>query len=301
MVTGQSMVLWSRIHLVLRDDVKLRILLWMIIVNAIIFHVPTTVLNYGANSANPERFIRPYAIYEKVQVSGFFIQELILSSFYIGETIKLAQLQSAARYDGRRSRRLMVHLIVVNVVLIILDVTILGLEYADLYGYQTAWKGLVYSVKLKMEFTILNRLKEMTTGHRDSSDPVSNSDQTNARRRSLETTQHRWEMNDFQGRMATIRRNVPGILYEAYARGGNQSPDDLETQDQSYSSGEPDVVLTTEVVVRTKTRSESEIDLGESKMNRFNAGVAEATSSSRKGSSALSKSSSELRLTTHSL
>lgn len=44
--------------------------------------------------------------------------------------------------------------------------------------------------------------------------------------------------------------------------------------------------MTTEIVVRTETRSESEIDLGEAKMNPF---VEDAARSSRKGSRALSE------------
>lgn len=300
MVTGQSMVLWSRLHLVLRDQFKLRLLLWMIIVNAICFHIPTTVLNYGANSFNPDRFVKPYGIYEKIQVTVFFVQELTLSSFYIAETVKLARLQSSIQYNGRRSKRLMVHLIVVNVLLIILDATILGLEYASLYGYQTAWKALVYSVKLKMEFTILNRLKEMTTGHRESTDPSSRSEQSEARRKSLAAMQNRWEMNNFRGDMSMMSRNVPDVSYEAYARGGSQSQEDLERQQQNNSSGENEVVMTTEILVRSETKSESEVDIGDSKLNPFAEGTAEAAGSSRKGSSALSKSSSELHLNRHS-
>lgn len=56
----------------------------------------------------------------------------------------------------------MTHLIWVNVIIVFLDLTILGLEYSGLYDIQTAYKGLVYSVKLKLEFSILNRLVELT-------------------------------------------------------------------------------------------------------------------------------------------
>lgn len=195
----------------------------------------------------------------------------------------------------------MVHLIVVNVLLIVLDATILGLEYAGLYGYQTAWKALVYSVKLKMEFTVLNRLKEMTTGHRESTDPQSRSDQTNARHKSFAAMQNQWEMNNFRGDMSMMSRNVPGVSYEAYAHGGTQSHEDLERQQNSGGSGENEVVMTTEIVVRTETKSESEIDLGEAKMGPFSEAIAEAAGSSRMGSSALSKSSSELHLARHNL
>jgi hypothetical protein len=46
MVTGQSLVLYSRLHLVVRDPRKLKWVLAMIIIDALLFHIPTTVLLY---------------------------------------------------------------------------------------------------------------------------------------------------------------------------------------------------------------------------------------------------------------
>lgn len=160
MVTGQSFVLYSRLHLVMRDRDKLRLVLAMIITNAIICHIPTTVLVYGANSANPDRWNRPYNIYEKVEVTLFFIQETILSSIYIYRT--LSYFRSGAALHGKAARRLMMHLVWINIVIIVLDMSILALEYSNFYNIQTAIKGLVYSIKLKLEFKVLNGLIELT-------------------------------------------------------------------------------------------------------------------------------------------
>lgn len=49
MVTGQSIVLYSRLHLVVRDKRKVRWVLYMIIVDAILFHIPTTVMTFGVS------------------------------------------------------------------------------------------------------------------------------------------------------------------------------------------------------------------------------------------------------------
>ena len=57
----------------------------------------------------------------------------------------------------------------VNIIIVLLDITILGLEYSGLYDIQTVYKGLAYSVKLKLEFSILNRLVELTRGKFNSS------------------------------------------------------------------------------------------------------------------------------------
>lgn len=49
MVTGQSLVLYSRLHLVTYDSRKIRWVLYMIIIDVFLFHVPTTVLTFGAS------------------------------------------------------------------------------------------------------------------------------------------------------------------------------------------------------------------------------------------------------------
>jgi hypothetical protein len=160
MVTGQSIVLYSRLHLVLRNPARLRLVLIMIIFNAIICHIPIIVMVYGANLNNPTPFLLPYSIYEKVQVTIFFLQESIISSLYIGQTVKFLRPEGNIR--GKSSREVLTHLMYVNAIIVFLDLTILGLEYSGLYDIQTAYKGLVYSVKLKLEFSILNRLVDLT-------------------------------------------------------------------------------------------------------------------------------------------
>ncbi|KAM0424521.1 hypothetical protein ACHAPT_010236 [Fusarium lateritium] len=164
LVTGQSMVLYSRLHLVLRKPAWLRAVLIMIIVNAFVCYVPTTIMVYGANSSNPDPFITPYSIYEKIQVTIFFIQEMIISGLYIFATTKI--LKNDAVTGRTESRDVMRHLIVVSIIVVILDITILAFEYANLYYLQTSYKALAYSVKLKIEFSILNKLIVVTQGRK---------------------------------------------------------------------------------------------------------------------------------------
>jgi hypothetical protein len=155
MVTGQAIVLWSRLHLVVTGDQGDRILKWtkwMIIVDAIVLHIPTTVLTFGSN-ANLPTFISGYNVMEKIQMCGFFLQEVILSSIYILETIKI--LKSSIQDN---TRRLMYQLMGINVLIIIMDLGLLGLEAASLYILETIVKGFIYSVKLKLEFAILSKL-----------------------------------------------------------------------------------------------------------------------------------------------
>ncbi|KAH7237883.1 hypothetical protein B0J15DRAFT_516477 [Fusarium solani] len=106
-------------------------------------------------------FIGPYSVYEKLQLTVFFIQETVISGLYIWETLKLLRTERDLR--GRTGpRRVMNHLIYVNIVVILLDITVVALEFANLYDVQTAYKPLVYIIKLKIEFSILGRLVELT-------------------------------------------------------------------------------------------------------------------------------------------
>lgn len=157
MVTGQAVVLWSRLHLIVtgeKGDKILKWTKWMIIVNAIVLHIPTTVLTVGSNSdTDTETFVRGYNVMEKVQMCGFFLQEIILSSIYIAETIRI--LRTSVQEN---TKRLMYQLMAINILIIIMDLGLLGLECASLYILETTTKPVFYSIKLKLEFAILGKL-----------------------------------------------------------------------------------------------------------------------------------------------
>lgn len=91
-----------------------------------------------------------------MQITVFFIQELNISPMYIVHTISLFKFQEALRAKIARTMRN--HLLWVAMAIILLDITILGLEYARLCDLQTAYRALVCSIKLKMEFSILSQL-----------------------------------------------------------------------------------------------------------------------------------------------
>lgn len=164
MITGQSVVLYSRLHLLLHNQRKLRCILGMIIFDAIVCHVPISVLFYSVNSENGAPFVTPYSIYEKVQLTVFFVQECIISFVYIQESWKFLQARHLAFESSNKNidgRKIMYWLIFINVIIMMLDISILVLEFSGFYDLQTSWKALVYSIKLKLEFSILNKLIEV--------------------------------------------------------------------------------------------------------------------------------------------
>jgi hypothetical protein len=84
MITGQSVVLWSRLHLVLspgpRNDMLLRWTKWMIIVDAVVLHLSTTAVTLGSNVSVDEgmsartrqNFLSAYNVIEKFQMTAFW-------------------------------------------------------------------------------------------------------------------------------------------------------------------------------------------------------------------------------------
>lgn len=89
MVTGQAVVLYSRLHLIVLDDKLLKRILWMIIIDAIVLHIPTTVLTFGSNSnSDTEQFVHGYNVMEKIQMTGFCVQGII-------KTYETFRIQSA--------------------------------------------------------------------------------------------------------------------------------------------------------------------------------------------------------------
>lgn len=165
MITGQALVLWSRLHLILSGVRGERILnwtKWMIIINAVCLHIPTTVLTYGANSdTDTSTFEGGYNIMEKIQMAGFFIQEVVLSSIYIVETVKILRTSLQPH-----TRRTMIQLVAINVTIILMDLGLLGIEAASLYILETLVKGVIYSIKLKLEFAILGKLVKFVSGNK---------------------------------------------------------------------------------------------------------------------------------------
>ncbi|KFY49665.1 hypothetical protein V496_09886 [Pseudogymnoascus sp. VKM F-4515 (FW-2607)] len=164
MVTGQSLVLWSRLHLVHITHKHIRGLFWMIVTNAILLHVTTIVVLFGAVSPHFTRFTNGFNIMERIQLVLFCVQELILSGIYIWDTVKLLRL----RPRGWR-QIILTQLLIINIVILIIDVSVVAVEYSGLYAVQVPLKSAAYSVKLKLEYAILGRLVKIVKPQRSSS------------------------------------------------------------------------------------------------------------------------------------
>ena len=159
MVTGQSFVLYSRLHLVVRDHRILKAVLIMIIVDGICLHIPTSVMTYGSSSDKYYLFIGPFSTMEKIQMTIFTLQEAIISGIYVYYTIKL--IRPALNGNRRRTRSVMLQLIWINIFIVAMDLCVLAMEYHGDYYIEAGLKSMVYSIKLKLEFAVLNQLMRL--------------------------------------------------------------------------------------------------------------------------------------------
>ncbi|KAK7948114.1 uncharacterized protein PG986_009000 [Apiospora aurea] len=161
MVVGQAFVLYSRLHLMYLTIFQLRLVLTMIITVAIATSVPAWVLVIASNAPSPiaHRFLLPYSIYEKIQVLLYFLEESCLSALYLWKCYRFwneDQLRARAKI-----RNMLIYLFFVHVLVLCLDVSIIYFEWSGNYLIQTSYKAFVYSIKLKVEFSILSSLENL--------------------------------------------------------------------------------------------------------------------------------------------
>lgn len=191
MVTGQALVLYSRLHFVVRNKRRVQWVLIMIITNFCILHLPIMILSQTVSARKialsrilvltncsqgyslpfPNRWLDVYNVYERVQMVCFTVQETIISSLYLYEA--RTTLRRAEAFQREKTDQVVRHLIWVNLFVIFLDAALLSTEFMGLFSIQTVFKAAVYSVKLRFEFVVLNQLVDMVGG-RTSAAPRSN-------------------------------------------------------------------------------------------------------------------------------
>lgn len=152
-VTGFSVVLYSRLHLVTRNRRILRGVLYMIVADVFVLHLPTMVAQIGVVTHRHPSWVSWYPAMEKLQIVGFTIQETIISGIYI----YMARRMVKESYNDR-TRKFIGLLILVQVACILLDLPFIVLAYIDLFLIKATLTSFAYAIKLKLEFLVLNQL-----------------------------------------------------------------------------------------------------------------------------------------------
>ncbi|KAJ6111363.1 hypothetical protein N7523_007424 [Penicillium sp. IBT 18751x] len=158
MVTGQPIVLYSRLHLVVNDLDQLRWVLWMIIGTFFTLNIPMTILFLEVNLGHG-RFTQAAAIFDRIQLVGFCLQDYIICGIYIREALRA--LRPVFEMRGRDGGKLIIQLIAINVIVVLMNTVLIVTEF-KVHFIEISLKTVVYSVKLKLEFSILTRLRRLT-------------------------------------------------------------------------------------------------------------------------------------------
>ncbi|KAI2782978.1 hypothetical protein F4815DRAFT_461486 [Daldinia loculata] len=161
MVTGFSIVLWSRLHLVISPGTPiLRIVLAMIIIDGFLFHVPTVIFQYFmSNAATHEKYLPYMNVMERVQVLAFSVQEAIISSIYIWGTMQMFKLSLNAK-----AKNTLAFLIIVQVAVVLADIPVIVLDYCNYFTLKAVIHSFIYAFKLQIEFVVLNEFKHLANG-----------------------------------------------------------------------------------------------------------------------------------------
>jgi hypothetical protein len=117
MIACQSLVLYSRLGLILDNPKILRAVKWMIITTSVLILPTTDVLDFGTTYSGLSTFAEAYFYIEHIQMTAITLQELIISGLYIWKTINLLKIISKAN-----TRSMIWQLFTINVIIITMDV-----------------------------------------------------------------------------------------------------------------------------------------------------------------------------------
>ncbi|KAL4913349.1 hypothetical protein BDW62DRAFT_192841 [Aspergillus aurantiobrunneus] len=163
MIPVQSFILYSRLFLVFYHKTFLRVLLDVIIIVTIVLLIPNSVSMFGSAFISRPPWNYSYNVTERLQVTGFCIQELFISLLYIWSTVRLLRLSPEGKSRGKR---ILYELLGINSLTILLDIAVIVVQYLNFYTIQVCLKVLVYSIKVKLELAVLGRLVAITTTRR---------------------------------------------------------------------------------------------------------------------------------------
>ncbi|KAG5801961.1 hypothetical protein H9Q74_014040 [Fusarium xylarioides] len=156
LTTGQALVLYSRLNLLVKSITILKVTKWMIILNATIWHSAVTVLLFAISTQQKLDRNGAFIKVQKVQLAFFCAQDFLLSGLYIWKTMEIIKRRDAEN----QTPRIIWHLFAINVGIVLVDVALLAVSFTNNFLWQQGIKAVAYSVKLKVEFVILGKLSD---------------------------------------------------------------------------------------------------------------------------------------------
>ncbi|KEF53860.1 uncharacterized protein A1O9_10262 [Exophiala aquamarina CBS 119918] len=159
MITCQSLVLYSRLGLLVDNDKILKGVKWMIIINSCVVFTIVDVLDWGSTYSSDYSYTVGYYYIELIQISIFTLQELIISGLYVWKTFSLLQIVSK-----ENTRSMVMQVLTINLMIICMDIALFVMQFKHMQLYQESFKILFYSIKLKLEMNILSKLVDLVHG-----------------------------------------------------------------------------------------------------------------------------------------
>lgn len=155
MTTAVAMVLYSRLHLVTSARIA-RIVLWMVILTTLLFSLPMQILFLSGIFKKDTHVLNISLIYERLVLTTSCAREWIILGVYIFEAFR--SLRPVIKIKGRSGRKVRNILIATTIIIICLDAGLLITEFQDRRAIKMTYSAFSSSIKLKMEFAILNKL-----------------------------------------------------------------------------------------------------------------------------------------------
>jgi hypothetical protein len=166
MVSGFSLVLYSRLSIIVADRRVRMGVLGMIIVNGLVWHTAMTTIatgkakeRYAGDKANLPGWEHVDYYFERTQIVVFSSQETVISGLYIWAAWKY--LKSGFTHKGKK-RGIMMALVMVQVTIIAVDVAIIVIDFLGYLQLKLFINSFVYAVKLELEMVVLNQLVELS-------------------------------------------------------------------------------------------------------------------------------------------
>jgi hypothetical protein len=131
----------------------------MIITNFIILTIPMTALFFCQNIGNHPQCANPATVLDRIQITGFALQDTLISAIYIREALRA--LKPIFAIKGREGRSVIYQLIIINMIVVALNISLVVAEW-KMHFMAVSYKTVVYGIKLKLEFFILSKLRELT-------------------------------------------------------------------------------------------------------------------------------------------
>ena len=198
MLASQSVVLYSRLNLILDNVAILQAVKWTIVTTSAVLLPIVVVLDFGSTYTDNPSFSEGYYYIEQIQLIVISVQELAISGLYLWKAAALLKIIS-----GPQGRKTIWQLFAINIVIIAMDVSfllllpkpatppstaplkvyphletslakkhgigiqivIVSLQFLHYQLYQESLKGFFYSLKLKLELNILSKLVGLVDGN----------------------------------------------------------------------------------------------------------------------------------------